>query len=136
MITSADEFQRLRTSDDLVEQSRAAKESASPEVWVDLVANYPEMRFWVAQNKTVPLEILELLMDDEDARVRSMVARRRKLSPDMLEKLSFDPDDSVRLIVAHHKSVPDRVVRRLASSDPWEEVRQVAMSRLSRFPIM
>lgn len=95
-----------------------------------MIDRYPDMRFWVAQNKTVPVEILERLARDEDARVRSMVATKRKLDPTTLEALSSDPDDAVRAAVARHINTPRPVLERLATSDPWSEVRRTARRRL------
>jgi hypothetical protein len=43
-------------------------------VWLGVIRDYPDMRFWVAQNKTVPVSILGVLAADDDQRVRSMVA--------------------------------------------------------------
>ena len=73
MIDSAAEFVRLRTSENADEYHRAAHEAASAETWLAIIDRYPDMRVWVAQNKTVPLDILGLLRHDPDERVRSMV---------------------------------------------------------------
>lgn len=73
VIESAEEFVRLRNSKDPDEYGRAAHDEASEDVWRDVVERFPDMRFWVAQNKTVPLSILEALRHDPDERVRSMV---------------------------------------------------------------
>jgi hypothetical protein len=73
VIASAEEFVRLRTSDDPADYGRAAHDEATEETWREVIKRFPEMRFWVAQNKTVPLNILEELRMDPDERVRSMV---------------------------------------------------------------
>src|ERR1051325_10784206 len=88
MIHSASEFVALRTSDDLDQQKRATQENATEDVWLDIIRQYPDMRFWVAQNKTVPLSILHMLAQDTDPRVRSMVAQKRKLDAATLAHLS------------------------------------------------
>ncbi|MFD4262621.1 hypothetical protein ACFWR9_34620 [Streptomyces sp. NPDC058534] len=106
MIESAEEFIRLRFSDVPEEYGRASTESAVPDVWREVIERHPEARFWVAQNKTISLEILQVLAGDPDPRVRAMVASKRKLTPDLLNMLAADPDESVRLTVARHKSVP------------------------------
>ncbi|MDX3854816.1 hypothetical protein [Streptomyces sp. AK02-01A] len=41
---------------------------------MEVVDRYSEERVAVAQNKTVPLAVLEIVIDDPDARVRFMVA--------------------------------------------------------------
>ncbi|MET9759310.1 hypothetical protein ABZ016_09660 [Streptomyces sp. NPDC006372] len=129
MIESAEEFIRLRFSDDPEEYRRASAESASLEVWTEVVEQYPEARFWVAHNKTVPLEILRVLATDPDPRVRYVVATKRKLTPEILTDLATDPDESVRLTVANHKRVPRSVLEQLQSDD-WSKVRDVARDRL------
>jgi hypothetical protein len=50
MIMSAQEFVELRTSVRQEDYLRAATDSAAPEVWVDIIQGFPEMRVWVAQN--------------------------------------------------------------------------------------
>lgn len=103
LIRSAEEFARLRKSDHLEEYDRAANDSASIDVWRDVISRYPDMRRWVAHNKTVPIEILAVLARDPDSHVRLMVAMKRKLTLDILERLADDDDESVRLRVAMHR---------------------------------
>jgi hypothetical protein len=96
MINSVEEFIRLRTSEREEEYFRAAQDSAPVEVWEALIERHPEMRFWVAQNKTVPIVILERLALDADANVRLMVAAKRKLPQHLQQLLASDSDESVR----------------------------------------
>jgi hypothetical protein len=77
VIESAEEFVRLWTSEDPSEYARAAHDEATVETWRDVIERFTEMRFWVAQNKTVPLVILEELRSDPDEQVRSMVRAKR-----------------------------------------------------------
>ncbi|MFE9613632.1 HEAT repeat domain-containing protein [Streptomyces sp. NPDC006012] len=129
MIESVEEFLRLCSSDDPDEYYRANTEPASLEVWREVVDRYPDARFSVAHNKTVPLEILRVLAIDPDPRVRSMVAMKRKLTADILKELAMDPDESVRLTVARHKRVPKTVLEDLRSDD-WDVIREVAQERI------
>ena len=124
------EFVRLRESDDPDEYRRAAAEEAPLDVWLEVVRDRPDMRFWVAQNKTVPLEILRILAEDGDAGVRSMVARKRKLDPETLSQLAGDADESVRACVARNPGTPRHVLERLRD-DPWEEIRRTIEERLA-----
>ncbi|MEU9974091.1 hypothetical protein [Streptomyces sp. NPDC051014] len=126
---SAEEFVRLRFSDDPEQYGRASSESASLEVWTEVVERYPEARFWVAHNKTVPLEILRVLAADPDPSVRSMVAVKRKLTAGILAQFATDPVESVRLSVARHKKTSRSVLEKLLSDD-WREVRETAQERL------
>ena len=129
-IRDAAEFIRLRESSDPEEYRRAAAEDAPLEVWLDIVENHRAMRFWVAQNKTVPQQVLRILASDEDARVRAMTASKRSIEPDLLSQLADDPDDAVRAAVARNRSTPRETLQRLRE-DPWEGVREVVEERLA-----
>ena len=76
MIESADEFRRLRESENREEYLRAAHDEAPVEVWMEVIRRWPDMRFWVAQNKTVPVSVLQVLVNDPDENVRDMVQRK------------------------------------------------------------
>jgi hypothetical protein len=94
VIESAEEFVRLRTSEDPDEYGRAAQDHASEGTWREVIARFPDMRVWVAQNKTVPLSILEELRNDPDLNVRSMVRAKgtwKRAHPDDFKRLG-DPE--------------------------------------------
>lgn len=129
MIRSADEFAVLRTSEDPEEYRRAAHEPADEAVWLEVIARYPELRFDVAHNKTVPASILRVLARDADPRVRWMVARKRALPPDLWDVLAGDPDEGVRSSLACNRSARRPVLERLAS-DPAALVAARARERL------
>lgn len=128
MIQSAEEFVRLRQSPDPEDQYRAAHEEASEQVWLDIVRRFPDMRFWVAQNKTTPLAVLRVLGEDADARVRGMVARKRRLPEDLLLRLARDPDAGVRNAVAYNPKASRAVLDGLAD-DCEEFVREAVLKR-------
>ena len=96
MISSAEEFIKLRTSDIKEEQDRASLDSADNTTWLDIFHNYPDFRVWVVHNKTIPVEILEQLAEDENAEVRAAVARKRKINNRIFNLLSVDQDENVR----------------------------------------
>jgi hypothetical protein len=89
VIKSADEFVRLRTSEDPEEYGRAARDEASEATWLEVIERFPDMRRWVAHNKTVPLSILEVLRQDPDEDVVWMVRTKRSWA-------RAHPDDSKR----------------------------------------
>ena len=130
MIESADEFKRLRESEDPEEYRRAAHESASMEVWNSVLEKYPELAFWVAQNKTVPIEILVKLSQHSDSAVRHMVASKRKLPEYLMLAMVKDKDESVRLALASNPKASSKVLEELLK-DSWVEVRKVAAKRLA-----
>jgi hypothetical protein len=129
VINSVEEFIALRTSDDPSDQHRASHDSAPLEVWFDIVQRSPDMRSWVANNKTVPVAVLEVLAKDPDAEVRMAVAMKRKCPPQLLEALSTDAEPAVRLRVAYNAKTPRAVLQKMLQ-DGWERVVEVAASRL------
>ncbi len=130
MIETAEEFIRLRQSENQNEYFRAAHDQAPLEIWHEVIEKHPDMAFWVAQNKTVPYQLLELLADHQEARVRSMVASKNKLKEILLIKLASDPDDSVRMNIARHKKATATVLRLLVN-DSWSEIKNLAMQRIA-----
>ena len=117
MIESAEEFVRLRESDWPEDYRRAAHEEAPLEIWLKVIEDYPQMRFWVAQNKTVPLRILEILARDPDPHVRGMVASKRKLTPEIQLILADDPDDGVRDRLANNAKATRQALEKVAAGE-------------------
>ncbi len=131
MIESAEEFVRLRTSELRDEYLQAAEDEAPLAVWRDVIERFADMREWVVLNKTVPLEVLEVLASDASASVRAAVADKRKLSQALFQLLSSDVDEVVRQRIAYNKKVPPNLLDRLAE-DPSPLVREAARMRLGR----
>jgi hypothetical protein len=129
MISSADEFARLRTSEDRREYHRAAHDEAPESVWLEVIAKHPDLRGWVACNKTVPISILELLSSDHDVSVRSMVAMKRRLTEKLYRKLAEDHDASVRERIACNAKCP-RDILLILTKDPESFVADAARRRL------
>jgi hypothetical protein len=130
MILSANEFVELRSSEDPDLYRRAAAEPAPMEVWLDVIARYPEYRRWVAHNKTIPDDIIRVLASDQDAEVRWTIAAKRRTPGDVLRVLGADPDASVRARVANNPKTPPALLRELCE-DIDAAVRQAARGRLS-----
>ncbi len=130
MIGSAEEFARLRLSQVREEYERAAQEPAPPEVWLEVIERYPELRKWVAHNKTTSAEILQTLATDKDPDVRSAVAMRRSCPPDARVSLSMDRDERVRATVARNPKTSEELLRRM-ENDPSPFIRQLAADRLT-----
>jgi len=129
LIASAAEFVSLRLSTRPEEYLRAAEDAAPLQVWQDVIANYPQMRQWVAHNKTVPLQVLVILAHDPDVEVRLFVAMKNKLSSELYTLLSEDHDDGVRARIAHNKNTPRTVLQKLAK-DPSRLVAESAAQKL------
>ncbi|VXA57566.1 conserved hypothetical protein [Acinetobacter proteolyticus] len=129
MIKSAEEFILLRNSETRDEYMRAAYENASDLVWIEVISRFPEMREWVAYNKTVPLNILEALARDENESVRATVAMKRKLSPELFDLLSRDNSEEVRHRIACNIKTPIYILKML-TNDPIMFVREAALKRV------
>ncbi|HEX5154855.1 MAG TPA: hypothetical protein VFW07_25595 [Parafilimonas sp.] len=127
MIVSAEEFIKLRTSDIAEEQHRASHDSADNAVWLDIIQNHPEYKFWVVHNKTIPVEMLELLAKDEDADVRAAVARKRKINDRIFELLSTDNDESVRYALIYNAKL-SKEKKRLIHTE-GSELLEAALQR-------
>ena len=131
MISTAEEFVRLRTSEIPDEYSRAAHDDAPEQVWMDVIDNYPDMRKWVAHNKTIPLSILQLLAADNDPEIRHMVAMKRKLSRELFQILAQDSDETVRVGVVNNAKTPKEILEWLAH-DKSAHIAKLAQERLEK----
>ncbi len=131
MIISAEEFVSLRKHDDPEQARRASVEEAPEAVWLAVTDQYPDMKFWVVQNKTVPLSILRRLAEDSDSRVRAAVADKRKLDRKLFELLANDPDEGIRQRIAYNKKTPFDVLEQLLT-DESALVSSVARIRLGK----
>lgn len=129
MIESAEEFVKLRTSEDPQEYHRAANEEAELSVWEDVITNYPNMREWVAHNKTIPDSIIRKLSSDLNSKVRYMLASKRKTPGDVKEALSKDEDESVRMAIANNKKTSKKILEGMMC-DEWENIVEVVQRRL------
>ncbi len=113
MIISAQEFIQLRTSDQKEEQERASREPAENLVWLDVIQKFPDYKVWVVHNKTVPVEILEILAQDKRVEVRISVAMKRKINDNIFNLLSGDKDESVRhALLCNTKLSKDKKMRK------------------------
>jgi len=130
MITTAQEFVELRTSSAPEEYMRAATDEAPIEVWMEVLREFPAMKVWVIRNKTVPIEILDLLASDPDPRIRSEVATKNKLSPTLMELLASDADASVRQRIAYNTNADPGILEKL-TRDESELVSSRARKRLT-----
>ena len=129
MITSAEEFVQLRTSDACDDYLRSAHEEAPVSVWLDVINQFPHMKEWVVHNKSVPLEILQLLVSDSNPNVRAAIANKRKLNAHLFDVLSKDTEEIVRHRLAYNKKAPKEIIARLAQDDS-AFVRAAAINRL------
>jgi hypothetical protein len=120
MIKTADEFIRLRTSKIMEEYDRASHDTADISTWTEVIEKYPDFKEWVIHNKTVPIEILEILTLDKDPNVRSVVARKRKINDKIFNILSTDLDENVRFaLMSNTKMTIDKLKRIKISDSDW-----------------
>jgi hypothetical protein len=61
MIGSAEEFAHLRRSNLGADQERAASDELPEPVCRDVMDRFPDLRLWLARNRTVPVAILRVL---------------------------------------------------------------------------
>lgn len=126
MIETAEEFIKLRTSSKSEEYLRAGREEASNEVWLELIENYPDMRVWVARNRTINKDIKIVLSKDKDPLVRSAIATKYPLDRELYCQLSKDTNEVVRSDIAYNKKTPLDILKKMSEEDSVEVVRQKA----------
>ena len=131
MITSADEFYKLRKSADPNDYYRASNEEISYDTCLEIISKYPDMKKWVVHNKKVPIAILKLLVTDMDDDVRLTIAMKRKIDEVIFDKLSEDNNYSVKLALIHNPKVPSFVLEKL-SFDKDNNIANEAKKKLMR----
>jgi len=89
------------------------------------------MHFWVAQNKTVPIENLEELSDSPEWRVRHMIASKNKIPESLQKKLAVDSDPLARSALARNRKVRLNVLL-ILQEDEDEEIRAMAKERIAQ----
>ena len=117
MIRSAEEFKQLRESKNKENYDRAVVEEASIEVWYEVINKFPELREWVAHNKTVPVEILEELSTDPVRLVRGAVARKRKINQKICDLLKDDVDEEVRSVLIWNTKLVIELKKQIKTED-------------------
>ncbi|MEM7012783.1 MAG: HEAT repeat domain-containing protein [Verrucomicrobiota bacterium] len=131
MIETAEEFCRLRESLNPEEYNRAAHEEAPLQIWGEIIRARPDMRQWVAQNKTVPIKILEILAEEADSKTRLMVAGKRRITEEIALKLATDVDEGVRARLARNPNLPNSAIK-LLRQDPSPLVRDALSPRIAQ----
>ncbi len=122
MITTAEEFIRLRSSELPEEYRKADHEEASVQTWEEVIERYPEYKRWVIHNKTVPIKILEKLAKDSDSSIRAEVARKRKINEVIFQLLAADEDENVRYALAcNSKLAIDKLQQIKQEGSEWFE---------------
>ncbi len=130
MISSAQEFLALMRSEDPADYDRFRHDSASIEVWRELISKYSLANEWVVRNKTSPVEILREIAGDSRVVVRAEVAMTRRITEDIQDRLARDPDASVRNTLANNSRATDRILALLAE-DSEAFVRETAQRRIN-----
>jgi hypothetical protein len=125
MIHTAEEFIRLCLSKDANDCQTSLSSEASLQVWNDVIENYPSNMIDVAQNRTIPDEIMIKLVDRGDKYVRDILAQKRRLTPSLFSVLASDSNEMVRGTIAANAKTPLEIVEQLMS-DPVEEVKRIA----------
>ena len=131
MIASVAEFIHLVRSDEAADRKRSAWEQAPVDVWLDVVRDHPDMRVWAANNRTIPVEVMQILARDSDWRVRGRLASKAACPPEILLLLAGDEHETVASTVAGHPNTPVGALRHLALH-PWDQVGEKAIRQLSK----
>ena len=129
MITSAEEFKQYIESESEEENGKAL-DSASDEVWFDVLLKYPHLSRDVVFNHTISIEVLERLSLSDDMNVRWKVAMMRRISRVIFERLALDENIGVRHRIACNPKVSADILMKL-STDNDPIVAEAAKKRIS-----
>ena len=132
MILSAEEFVRLRESEDPSEYIRSGVDTAELSVWLDIIYKHPEMKVWVARNRTVPPEVIRLLAKDNDPLVSGSISRKYPLEDDLYHDLSRDIDEGIRAGLTYNKKIPIDILKYMSENDSSEFVKEVALEKYNQ----
>jgi hypothetical protein len=125
MIKTAGEFIKLCSSNDLDDCEKSLSAEAPLNVWADIVENHPSNLIDVAQNRTIPDEIMLKLIESGNEYVRAILAQKRRLKVSLFPVLAIDSNETVRKAVAANAKTPIEIVQDLMS-DSVEDVAKVA----------
>ena len=125
MIESLKDYESILENVDLSVRRKAVTETASSDVWHDILARRPELAGDVALNKRLPIAILDFLIENSSVRVRCTIAMKHGLDPQHFERLGTDYDESVRIMVANNNRTPLSVLKKL-THDSCERVSNAA----------
>jgi len=131
MIHSYDDLVALLTSSDRSINQSALIEEAPAFVWLEIIEAYPELRGIIAQNKTIPDAVIDILSRDQDSRIRGWIAMKRKTPPEVLARLAQDDSDGVRRSVVYNVKTPDAVLE-LLLEDSMPDISAKAAQRLTK----
>lgn len=113
MIESLREYESILESDDVAIRLKAAPETASADVWLDILVRRPELAEEIAFNKHIPALVVDKLIESASACVRCAIAMKRGLELSQFERLATDDDESVRIMVTNNKKTPQSILYRL-----------------------
>lgn len=125
MIKTANEFISLCSSAEQGDSDLSMSEEAPIEVWNELIDLHPLSLIDIAQNRTIPSEIISKLSVTGDATVRAIIAEKRRLPVHLFPMLASDADEIVRRRIACNAKTPIELVRHLMS-DAVRDVADVA----------
>lgn len=129
MITSVEEFIEILSSDEESGTGESRSCRATENLWIQIISEYPHLKKWVAWNKTIPFNVLEILSGDDEPEIRWWIASKRKISVDLLEKFSKDVNSSVRERVVFNASTPVHILKEL-SLDTDADIAENAQRKL------
>ncbi|MFK0033165.1 hypothetical protein [Pseudomonas monteilii] len=107
MIHTAEEFRILCENDD---DTTFAHQTASSEVWIEILSKHPHLARCVAANKTIPDEIIDYPSKSDDIDIRWKIATKRKLNKTIFERLAKDIDATIRHRIACNPKTPGDIL--------------------------
>lgn len=130
MISDINEYLRLCESDCQEDNRRIVLEELSEEVIVHILKYYPCKYSWLIHNKSVPIKVLEELVEKENEDIRFTIAMKKKCNRYIFERLICDKSDSIRFAVVRNNKLPRDLLIKM-TEDSNVEIAKEAQSRLN-----
>lgn len=129
MVNSVEEFLNILDSDEELGTNESRLCHAPDNVWRQIIIEHPELKRWVAWNKTISYTILEILSEDNDPEIRWWIASKTKISIGLLERFSKDSNSSIRERIVFNSFTPVHILKEL-SLDTDADIAENARRRL------
>lgn len=129
MISSAEEFDRLCMSQIDEDIARSIQDSATQEIWQEILEKFPHRMSDVAQNLTIQDSVIYVIAGSENEVAKSLIAEKRRLPSDLFAVLGKDSSEVVRRKIASNKKTPIETLDDL-TRDLISDVASVALYNL------
>jgi hypothetical protein len=114
MIESVEEFLHCAQSKKMEDYHRVTMDTATEEVWIQIIEQCPEYHYWIASNKYLPESMMWKLSESKDVEIRWRIAQRYDIPEALMVKFSKDKSTRVKFYVGDNMACPIYILERLS----------------------